>query len=118
MTLLATQNLVIKVKVENGKIKCGDTGGNLKVKGKKADGTPLQVTWVSDDSPQQQFRLKFRPVYEASTWWPFEGSAVPETDPAVSHTFTVNNEDADCKYSVSIDHGPELDPVIIVEKRV
>lgn len=117
MTLLATQNLIIKVKVENGKIKCGDTGGNMKVMGKKADDTALQVTWINDDSPQQRFRLTFRPQYEASNWWPFEGSVVPETDPGVSHSFTVKNDDAECKYSVLIDHGPELDPIIVVEKK-
>jgi hypothetical protein len=117
MALLATQNLVIKVKVENGRIKCGDLGGDLKVKGRKADDTPLQVTWVSDDSPQQRFRMKFRQMYEATNGWPFEGSAVPETDPGVSHSFTVKDEDADCKYSVLIAGVPELDPVIIVEKK-
>jgi hypothetical protein len=117
MALLAEQNLVIKVTVENGKIKCGDVGGNLKVKGKKADNSPLLVTWVSDDSPQRPFRLKFGPLYEASNWWPFQGTAVPETDPLVSHPFTVNNDDADCKYSVVIAGVPELDPVIIVEKK-
>jgi hypothetical protein len=118
MTLLAEQNLVIKVKVQDGTIKCGDVGGNLKVKGKKADNSPLLVTWVSDDSPQRSFRLKFRPLYEATNWWPFQGSAVPETDPLVSHTFTFNNDDADCKYSVQMEGIPELDPVIIVEKKV
>jgi hypothetical protein len=117
MALLATQNLVIKVKVENGKVKCGDFGGDLKVKGKKADGTPLQVKWVSDDSPQQPFRMKFRQIFEASNWWPFEEAAVPETDPNVSHIFTVKDEDTDCKYSVLIAGVPELDPVIIVEKK-
>lgn len=117
MALLATQNLVIKVTVENGQISCGDSGGDLTVKGKKADDTPLQVTWVSDDRPQRRFLMKFRKMPQASNGWPFEGSAVPETDPDVSHSFTIRNENDRCKYSVLIAGVPELDPVIIVEKK-
>ena len=52
MAQLATQNLVIKVTVENGKINCGGSGGDLTVQGKKADNTPLQVTWVSDEGKE------------------------------------------------------------------
>ena len=29
-----------------------------------------------------------------------------------------NNDDADCKYSVQMEGVPELDPVIVVEKKV
>ena len=117
MAQLATQNLVIKVTVENGKINCGGSGGDLTVQGKKADNTPLQVTWVSDDRPPRRFLMKFRKMPEASNGWPFVGSAVPETDPDVSHSFTIRNDNARCKYSVLIAGVPELDPVIIVERK-
>ena len=108
----------IEVKIVNGKIKCGKSGGNLKVKGKKADNTALTVTWVNKDG--QQFRLLFRAQWETtpgSQWWPFEGAVVEDTGLGVSHGFIVKNESAECKYSVLM-AGLELDPVVVVEKKV
>jgi hypothetical protein len=114
-----TSNLTIEVKVVSGAIKCGKYGGNLKVKAKKADDSPLKITWTNVDNPQQQFRLQFRERWGSQVgFWPFMETEPAEglTAQAVSHTFTFANNDNECKYSVIVG-SLVLDPIIIVEKR-
>ncbi len=112
-------DLTIEVKVVGNAIKCGTNGGDLKVKPKKADGTPLKVKWTNVDNPQQQFQLQFRARWEeqGDNFWPFTESMPTNglTEPGVNHTFTFADENNECKYSVIIG-SLVLDPIIIVEK--
>src|SRR5262245_59809752 len=110
-------DLTIEVKVVGNGIKCGTNGGDMKVKPKKNNGTPLHVTWTNTDNPQQQFRLQFRARWEnqGNSFWPFQEVMPAQglTGLATSHTFTFADENNECKYSVLIG-DLVLDPIIIV----
>ena len=115
----------VPVRVENGLIKCGANGGNLRVAQKTSGGDPLKITWRWVGDPQGQlFQLQFFaiPMEEDSPptnpCWPFVGSPPPNclTQPATHHEYIVRQDTLiACKYSVLVD-DLHLDPIIIVEK--
>jgi hypothetical protein len=110
---------------QDGNIRCGGRGGNLRVTSEVSAGTPLQIKWKGAGSPPLQFRLQFHAVplegdpdpAQSTPFWPFN-QPEPEdglTNLGSTHTFTLKNVNFVAKYSVIVG-TLRLDPIIIVEK--
>ncbi len=121
------EDRTLTVKLSGSVITCGSNGGSLRVK-RPAAGTPVTLAWNAGAGvPETGFQLQFSAVTlegehggPSTPFWPFEEPApangIGLTDRQTSFTFTLINDNFECKYSIIIG-GLRLDPIIIVEKR-